>query len=256
MATLTVYPDAGSGSTTVDGEVQRTAAGGVGGAGESYTNIRTGAGTATTSVSDTVINAILLLAGTVLNQYSENHRSIYTFDTSGLGASSSISSATFSVAGYNKDDALGATPSLAAVLATPASNNNLVDADYSQVSTTEIASRIAYASIATNTGGGTYNDFALNATGLANISKTGITKFGLREGKYDIDAGTPPWATLQPRYSMNGFYADQSGTSSDPKLVVTYTTSSVKTKNGLAVASVKTVNGLAIASVKTHNGLA
>lgn len=36
----------------------------------------------------------------------------------------------------------------------------------------------------------------------------------------------------------------------------TYTTTSIKTIDGLAIASVKTVNGLAIASVKTVNGLA
>ena len=41
-----------------------------------------------------------------------------------------------------------------------------------------------------------------------------------------------------------------------PVLTVVYTTTSIKTINGLAVASVKTVNGLAIASVKTFNGLA
>lgn len=41
-----------------------------------------------------------------------------------------------------------------------------------------------------------------------------------------------------------------------PKLVVTYTTSQIKSINGLAKANIKSINGLAIASIKSRNGLA
>ena len=64
-----------------------------------------------------------------------------------------------------------------------------------------------------------YYDFILNATGLAAISKTGITKIGLRESAYDAPNIAPPWVsghgrTLYIRYADDGSYK--------PKLVITY----------------------------------
>ena len=41
-----------------------------------------------------------------------------------------------------------------------------------------------------------------------------------------------------------------------PKLVITYTSTAIKTFNGVAMASVKTINGVAMASIKTINGVA
>jgi len=97
-----------------------------------------------------------------------------------------------------------------------------------------------------------YNDMPLNATGLSNISKTGVTKFGLRDVEHDI-GGTAPGALTA--YEMT-FDSSNNDPEPKPKLVVTYTSTSIKTVNGLAIASVKTAEGLAIASVKSINGLA
>jgi hypothetical protein len=69
---------------------------------------------------------------------------------------------------------------------------------------------------------GTYIDFTYNATGLGLISKIGITKTALRNANYDVAATLPAW--ISATYSaLSGYMADQTGTTNDPKLVVTYT---------------------------------
>jgi len=65
---------------------------------------------------------------------------------------------------------------------------------------------------------GTYNDFTLNANGISNISKTGITYFGARDS-LDTANTTPTGNNNWNFNSSNG-----AGTTTDPKLVVTYTT--------------------------------
>src|SRR5207249_11810531 len=64
-----------------------------------------------------------------------------------------------------------------------------------------------------------YNNFQLNAGGLAAISTTSIAKFGTRDALYDVANSAPPWTPGQASYSV-AYYADQAGTSQDPKLTV------------------------------------
>ena len=103
-----------------------------------------------------------------------------------------------------------------------------------------------------------YNDFTFNATGIGNINKTGISKFGTRNANYDVANTAPALSSINDRWHyLDGYFADETGTANDPKLVVAYSASSaIKTWDGLAKASIKTMNGLAIASVKTWDGLA
>jgi len=66
---------------------------------------------------------------------------------------------------------------------------------------------------------GAYNDFTLNASGIANIAKTGISKFGYRHA-VDIDNSAPTWGSGADSY----FTASFSDTGSNqPKLDVTFT---------------------------------
>lgn len=58
------------------------------------------------------------------------------------------------------------------------------------------------------------------------------------------------WSKVLTSQEVTDLYNSGSG------LAYPFSTSSIKTINGLSLASVKTVNGLAIASVKTVNGLA
>ena len=106
---------------------------------------------------------------------------------------------------------------------TPASNDNLVNADKSQVGTTDFG-RSAQQDTLT---AGAYNDITLNANGLTNISKTGISKFGGVFG-FDFDNTTTglTWASGVFQ-AVSTAFADTAGTTNDPKLVITYTPASV-----------------------------
>lgn len=208
--TLTVYPDSGSGSTTVDGYVERS------GVAQTFANIIAGAGTGS-GVS--ISNGPTLISDTVFNQYTTLVRTIATFDTSALTAGATISAATLSVWGAAVANALG-DDDFHICSSTPASNNALVNADYGQLGATSFGS-VVYASYVTSA----YNNITLNASGITNISKTGISKFGTRLG-WDINSsfgGT--WVTGNFTY-FTYFDADVAGTTTDPKLVVTYTVAS------------------------------
>lgn len=206
---LTKYPDANPESTSVDGHVRRSVAS------ETFGTIRAGAGT---NSSDTETEATIarLVASSTSNQYSQMRRAIFLFDTSALTAEATISAATLSLYGSAKSNGLG-SPTLDIVSSTPVSSTALVNADYAQLGTT-VFSDIAYASFSTSA----YNDMALNASGLAAISKTSISKFGTRIGWDTDNSFGGVWASTADTY-FQAYFADQAGTTNDPKLVVTYT---------------------------------
>jgi hypothetical protein len=116
--------------------------------------------------------------------------------------------------------------SVCLVSSSPASNTALVLADYAVANwgTTEYATRIAGTSWAS----AAYNDFALDAGGMAFISKTGVTKFGLRfSGDLDNSAPTYPGGSGEKDFYAGGFTADTALTTTDPKLVVVHASASV-----------------------------
>ena len=80
--------------------------------------------------------------------------------------------------------------------------------DYGGFGSTEFATAIAISTITTG-----FENFTLNASGIANINKSGISKFGARSLD-DVDGVAPTGLN----YS-DFFFADQSGVDSDPKLV-------------------------------------
>jgi len=214
MATLTVYPDANPESTTVDGNVSQAYSAGTG---QSWSTIR-GLTDGNTVADDQAINNLIQIkADTGSNTYQTLTRSFFLFDTSPITAYAVVTAATLSLYGYNQDNALGASATVAIVSSSPASDTGLANADFDQVGSTDFATRVAYADFNI----GSYEDFALNAAGIANISGSGISKFGVREGAYDLDNTTPPWVSAS-RVSINIYWADETGTTSDPKLVVTY----------------------------------
>lgn len=217
MAILTVYPDPDAEITSVDGFVGRT------GVSESWATIIAGAGN-TSSDNAPTGNFIAAGATGTSNLWESLIRSIFLFDTSALGASASISAAVLSLTGTSKLDPSGLAPNIDIYTSTPASNTALANADYSQLgSTSQTGSPISYTSYST-TG---YNDFTFNATGIGNISKTGVSKFGARNANYDV-AGTAPTWSAGTAFRLQGIYADTAGTSTDPKLVITYTTARIR----------------------------
>lgn len=210
--TLTVYPDANPESTSVDGwcrfsSVEATWPTLVGGAGSDANDSADPSIVWDTQESPTT------------DRWGQIVRSFFLFDTSALTASATISNAVLSLRGTSKADNSAITPDLNIYSSAPASNTALVGGDYDSIGSTAFSTAITYASYST-TG---YNDFTLNASGISNISKTSISKFGARNASYDAANVAPTWANNTGQNRLNANFADAAGTTTDPKLVITYT---------------------------------
>lgn len=204
--TLTVYPDAGTGGTTCDANMVRSTTS------ETQAVIVAGAGTGVDNTN--IYNGLYFEASTTTNQYDYVRRNIETFDTSELTSGAIISSVVWSGYFKFKGNDLGSSR-VYLVASTPASNNVCVAADYSQLGTTSFG-YLEYTGITLDA----YNDITLNASGIANVSKTGISKFGVRFG-FDGMGETPTWSSAAN--SQVGWYSGDNATNK-PKLVITYTT--------------------------------
>ena len=240
--TLTVYPAAGANSP-VDGYVAR------GLVSETFATIHDGAGN---SFSDTSEDLYAYLeASSTSNQYADLERSIICWDTSALGASVEISSAIISLWDRGvKNIGLG-NDNIHICASTPASTSSLAASDYANLGTTSFAS-LDVASHTSNA----YNDFTLNASGLANISKTGISKFGVRLGWDLNNSFTGVWAANDATFILYGA-ADIAGTTNDPTLVVTYsaptTSTSSSTSTSLSTSSTSTSISTSSTSLSTSS---
>lgn len=203
LSTLTTYPDPNPETSTFDGQVAND--------NPSYSTSHD----ATSATFDNNDSATFFY---VINQGSWSiYRAMTLFDTSTLTSSATISAATLSVYHLGNNDPY--SDSMRLTVSNPASNTGVSAADYNQANfgTTAQASDITKASMTVNA----YIDYSLNGTGLGNVSKTGVSKFGFRLVS-DINSysGSPSNNYTQFRS------ADQAGTSNDPKLVVTYSISS------------------------------
>ena len=212
LATLTAYPQTGGGggNVTCDGYAQYYNASSV-----TFAALRGEAGTGSSTIGTDII--ALLSSGTAnANQFTQLVRGFASFDTSSLTSSATISAATLSLYGEVVGSELGTT-ALDIVQSTQAAANTLANSDFSNVGATVFGS-IAYASFAT----GSYNSIGLNPSGMAAISKTGVTKLALL---LDWDAtGTfgGTWAGASANTRIYSYSADE-GAGYAPKLVVTYT---------------------------------
>lgn len=211
MATLTVNPQAGGGGGNVscDGYVGRQ------GVDETFSTIRTSTGN-TLSTTASSSNTVFFNCSTTTNQFNFWRRGFFTFDTSALGSGATINSATLSIYGMSKADDASFAPNSNVYGFTPAAANDLSNGDYLNYQTTAFSTAISYASFSTSG----YNDFALNASGIANISKTGVSAFSWLNTNYDVANSAPTWS------SNNGaafaiFWADNG--SNEPKIVIDYT---------------------------------
>lgn len=218
--TLPAYPDADPETQTVDGVVMRA------GSTDTWSQIRDGAGTAS---ADSVAESSGICIGVGLKvqdvgggAFDGLGRIIALFETSSLGAEADILSAICSF-----DCALGqdnflteGEDELCITACSPASNTALANSDYNIAnwSDTKLANEVDKDSLA---GNGAYTDWTLNAAGLAQISKTGITKLGLRFSA-DIDNSQPSPVLQDECTTIIVRFADY-GAGSAPKLVITYT---------------------------------
>lgn len=212
FSTLTVYPNAHPETVSVDGYVARESVN------QTLTNIRAGAGTAHGD-NNSILLTQLDASGTT-NQFTGLYRGLVFFDTSALTASATVSAVTLSVWGTETNNGLG-SPAYHIASGNAASNTAIADSDFAQANfgTTSFGN-VAYAGFdGTNT---TYTSIILNANGIAAVSLTGVSKFSTQLS-WDINNNfNGSWLNGGNSY-MTVAAADTAGTTSDPKLVITYT---------------------------------
>lgn len=225
--TLTAYPDPHAETTTVDGYIYHGP--------QSWADARAdtdGAPTIEVSDSGTVLKVVSQVESSVTFYIV---RAFTLFDTSSLTASATITSADYSlynIAAQRLDQDNDAQAYIALVgNANPASNTAIIATDYDQTGSTEMSD--THIDI-TNLGSDGYQTWTVNATGLTNISKTGITKWALREG-HDLEDSQVAGANA---LSQAGFSsADVADVTQDPKLVVEYTVASARYLSLLGVGT-------------------
>lgn len=229
MATITVYPDANPETSTFDGACEQRNA--------TWSTAQT---STTSNVTDDSATTLAATQGVGVRQTGTEYRIERTFtlfDTSAIGATDTIDSATVSLYAtvvVNQANTGGDT--VFPTLSSPASDTAIASGDFdncgSVASPTQGATPIDLSAITTSA----YNDWSLNATGLTWIARSGesigggggtagITYLGWRMA--DDDTADPSYGTA--RNTMNASSADETGTSQDPKLVVNYTVGSTFT---------------------------
>lgn len=170
-------------------------------------------------------------------------RGFLLFDTSSLGSGARIAYASISLfadgTGVSSDD----SPAIQIVSSNPASTSNLVVADFDTLGTTVFGS---IASGSWNATGSAENKFRLDENGIGNINKSGISKFGIRL--------SPDTSDSAPSGNNTRFFywADQTGTSLDPKLTVYYIPGiAATTVSATFTAPAATITGDAIHAATT-----
>lgn len=243
MATLTVFSAAGDGCVGLDAMT---------GAWTWASNRDGSNGTKTADYTSTVP----VIGGFGMGTYCDGNnrpmtsRTFLPFDTSALGSGATISAGTINLVPDSHSRLNFSNYKNQITEGTQASTSQLVAADYTAWNDVVWSDGIANDSLSD----GSYNVFTLNATGYGAINKTGYSKYCVRI-EWDV-ANSPPGTNAQnDRCGANYRSSEYAGTSSDPYIEVTYTSSTIKTFNGVATASVKTVDGVAIASVKSWNGI-
>lgn len=209
--TTTVYSDTGDCALRSSNAVWATA--------RNATSSTVQSGTSTSYIASE-------LEGATYNIYAP----FLMFDTSGVPSGDVISSATFSIY-LNGDNQIGNSQTLAVGQSQQATWNSPASGDFDARGHTATlgSGNVTHPSGAT-TG---YLDFTLDATGIGFVAKSGETKPGTASatGKtqlsiiYSSDSSnTAPTARCYSQIRM----AEQSGTTSDPKLVIEHSAASAR----------------------------
>lgn len=191
------------------------------GAGVDWAVIVAAAGDGTDDTS-AVLDTVYIRSDSVLDKWRFIFRGIFTYNTGAVIPDTDIvSAATFMLSGDNKSDGLSITPNINVYSAAPAGNDQIVAGDYDSIGTTAYATAITYANWQVSTTELAANNFTFNATGIAAISLTGVTKLGVRNGQYDADAVSPTWG-IAALSSLACNFLEQTSTTRDPLLSVTH----------------------------------
>ena len=223
--TLTVNPNAGTGTAPIDGSVGKTETA----AGINFGDLENSAGD-TTDLTGVGLD-VNVLSGTDTNKYRQIQRGGVGFDTSSIGGNT-IDSATLSLMPRINSTALGDTD-LDIADFTPTNGANFPATDYNAVNwstTTRYATGIAISASTADV----YSDFTLNASGEAEINGSGNTFYGLML-KWDFDNNfTGTWVSGDSS-RWQPYQADQAGTTKDPKLVVEHSAAAVTAERRIII---------------------
>ncbi len=161
--------------------------------------------------------------------YSDIFRGFLPFNTSAIPSGATISSASLYVYVASKNDTNDTYSNIRLIQTNQSSISALSNSDYNNYTTTAGATDTDLGSIST----GSYNSVALNATGLTWIKKsgetancggtTGYTCLGLLEG-HDVADSAPALPTHAGYNTITIYTSEDTGTSRDPYLSVTYST--------------------------------
>lgn len=212
---MSTYSPAAGANSPVDGTVST----GDFGSNRTFAQIRTDAGTGASTTTPNSSGAQLMGNFSNVDRFDSLLRAIFCFDTSDLPDNCYISSATLALYGESKTNALGNT-ALHVVASTPASTSTLANSDYAQLGSTSFGS-VAYDDFSTVG----YNTITLNADGINNISKTGVSKFGLVLDWDLNNSFTGTWGPYTKNSSFWVYNADK-GAGYLPILTVEYSSSS------------------------------
>ena len=175
--TSTFYPDPDAEVTSVDGMAYQLYSAG---SGVTFSTLNADAGSGFFDNRNLPgETCAYVLADNVSDKWRGIARGIDLFDTSSIPDADTISSATLSIYGEDKFDVPGWTPNINVYSSSPASNTALAAGDYDSLGSTAYSTAIAYGSFST----GAYNTFTFNGSGITNISKTGVSKFGTNNNR-------------------------------------------------------------------------
>jgi hypothetical protein len=207
---------AGTGGPDGDAMISRS------GVNQTFSNIRSGAGTAANNATDDNRGATLISTSTS-NQYSDLFRPTFSFSltSAGIATATAISATVPSLRTASKSSALG-TPAYNIVEFTGSNNFNFASTDFANFGTTSFNST-THASILE----GGYVDFTFNSAGNTyTLSKVNSVMKFMEVLDWDFNNSfTGSWVSATTS-GHNVRYADFTGTTNDPKVTITYTPAS------------------------------
>lgn len=181
-------------------------------------------------------------------------RGFWAFDTSGIGSGQSVTAASLNIYGTGKSNYAIGDPDLYIVSGSQASTSSLATSDFGSVGSTSFGSK-SYASFSTSGN----NAITLNSSGQSAINMTGYTKLAGRMGN-DYN-NTDPGGSFASAY-VTAYTSEQTGTSNDPYLSVTYaaagTTKTITGKANIVAVVSQTITGksrITATTTKTITGV-
>lgn len=209
------HPDKHPEVSSVDGRASHDA----GLVGDTWANLRVAAGTEASDIGADLA-VVYMSCGSAANSYSVIVRGLFLFDTSRIPDIAEILAATFSLRGTGKVDTNGWLPDINVYSSNPASDTALIPGDYATLGVIAFCDNAIRYNSWSITG---YNNFALNAAGIAAINKQGITKFGVKNSNYDAGNNLPAWVDTGglDAYQLTCYCSEQ-GAGYKPTLTVSY----------------------------------